>query len=98
MSDGESELDQAIHSVKRGDTSAYGQIIRLTERRLRASLALQVPDREFVDEVAHLAYITAYEKLEDYMDGTNFLAWLKRIANNHLRNESRRRSHASSSR
>src|SRR5262249_55623778 len=46
-----------------------------------------------VDEVAHVAYITAYEKLHDYKTGTNFFAWLKRIALNHLHNECRRRSH-----
>jgi RNA polymerase sigma-70 factor, ECF subfamily len=97
VTESSSELDQAIQAVKNGDSAAFGQIIELTERRLRAYLALQVPNRELVDEVAHQAYITAYENLNDYAAGTNFLAWLKRISSNHLRNECRRRSHASSS-
>ena len=88
------ELDEAILAVREGDQAAFAAIIDQTERRLRAFLALQVPDRELIDEVAHVAYITAYEKLHDYKPGTNFFAWLKRIALNHLHNECRRRSHS----
>ena len=97
MTDSSSELDRAISAVRDGDSAAFGQIIELTERRLRAFLALQVPDRELVDEVAHQADVTDYDKLDEYAPGSNFLAWLKRIASNHMRNECRRRSHASSS-
>lgn len=85
------ELEAAIRAVRNGDAEAYATVVQHSERRLRAFLALQVPDRELVDEVAHLAYITAYEKLQTYELGTNFLAWLKRIALFHLRNECRRR-------
>lgn len=85
------ELEAAIRAVRNGDAEAYATVVQCSERRLRAFLALQVPDRELVDEVAHLAYITAYEKLQTYELGTNFLAWIKRIALFHLRNECRRR-------
>jgi RNA polymerase sigma-70 factor, ECF subfamily len=87
------ELDEAIKAVRSGDETAFAEIIEQTERRLRAYLALQAPDRELIDEVAHQAYITAYQKLDEYQTGTNFLAWLKRIAQFHLRNECRRRTH-----
>jgi RNA polymerase sigma-70 factor len=87
------ELDDAIDAVRGGDEDAFGDIIEQTERRLRAFLALQAPDRELVDEIAHQAYITAYQKLDEYQSGTHFFAWLKRIAQFHLRNECRRRSH-----
>ena len=91
------ELEEAIRTVRQGDQAAFSVIIEQTERRLRAALALQVPDRDLVDEVAHQAYITAYQKLNEYQEGTNFYAWLKRIAQFHMRNECRRRSHESSS-
>lgn len=87
------DLDEAVHAVGEGDQAAFSIIIEQTERRLRAYLALQVPDRELVDEVAHQAYITAYQKLNEYQPGTNFYAWLRRIAQNHFRNECRRRNH-----
>ena len=87
------ELEDAIKAVNDGDQAAFAIIIEQTERRLRAFLALQVPDRDLVDEVAHQAYITAYQKLDEYHPGTNFYAWLRRIAQNHFRNECRRRSH-----
>jgi RNA polymerase sigma-70 factor (ECF subfamily) len=88
------ELEQAIQAVRGGDQGAFADIIEQTERRLRASLALQVADRDLVDEVAHQAYITAYQKINEYNAGTNFYAWLRRIAQFHLRNECRRRTHA----
>ena len=47
------ELDDAIHAVRAGDQAAFAAIIDQTERRLRAFLALQVRDRELIDEVAH---------------------------------------------
>lgn len=87
------DLETAIQAVRNGDTSAYATVIEETERRLRAHLALQVPDRDLVDEVAHQAYITAYQKLNEYQAGTNFFAWVKRIAVFHLRNECRKRQH-----
>ncbi|MBA2479948.1 MAG: sigma-70 family RNA polymerase sigma factor [Planctomycetes bacterium] len=88
------DLDAAIGRVRAGDTEAYAAVVELTERRLRAFLAFHAPDRDLVDEVAQQAYITAYGKLADYTAGTNFLAWLKRIAFNHLQNECRRRQRA----
>ena len=88
------ELEDAIRAVRGGNQSAFEVIIDQTEKRLRASLALQVADRDLVDEVAHQAYITAFQKLNEYQTGTNFYAWLRRISVNHLRNECRRRSHA----
>jgi RNA polymerase sigma-70 factor, ECF subfamily len=91
------ELEAAIRAVRNGDHAAFADIIEHSQRRLRACLALQVPDRDLVDEVAHQAYITAFQKLHEYKTGTNFLAWLKRIALLHLRNECRRRQHSSDS-
>ena len=91
------DLETAIQAVRAGDASAYAEVIEQTERRLRAHLALQVPDRELIDEVAHQAYITAYQKLAEYQAGTNFYAWVKRIAFYHLRNECRKRQHGAGS-
>jgi RNA polymerase sigma-70 factor, ECF subfamily len=90
------ELNEALAAVRAGDVAAFAAVIEHTERRLRAHLALRIPDRELVDEVAHQAYITAFEKLNDFRAGTNFYAWLKSIAVHHLQNECRRRAHPDS--
>jgi RNA polymerase sigma-70 factor, ECF subfamily len=88
------ELEDAIKAVRGGNQGAFANIIDQTEKRLRASLALQVADRDLIDEVAHQAYITAYQKINEYNAGTNFYGWIRRIAQFHLRNECRRRTHA----
>jgi RNA polymerase sigma-70 factor (ECF subfamily) len=90
------DLDAAIAAVRAGDREAFGVVIDHTQARLRAFLAFRAPQRELVDEVAQQAYITAYEKLADYQLGSSFLAWLRRIALNHLQNECRRRQRAAS--
>ncbi|HTL17654.1 MAG TPA: sigma-70 family RNA polymerase sigma factor [Patescibacteria group bacterium] len=85
------ELEAALQRVRDGDLEAYGTVIELTASRLRAFLALRVPDRDLVDETAHEAYIIAYEKLDQYVPNTNFEAWLRQIAFLLLRNACRRR-------
>jgi RNA polymerase sigma-70 factor (ECF subfamily) len=47
-----------------------------------------------VDDLAQQAFVTAYQSLADFQLGTDFYAWLRKIAYNHLRTEldrSRRR-------
>ncbi|HYE05640.1 MAG TPA: sigma-70 family RNA polymerase sigma factor [Planctomycetota bacterium] len=86
------DIEDAVVAVQAGDHEAYAIVVEGTQRRLRAFLAFRAPDRELIDEVAHAAYVTAFQKLAAYQPGTSFLAWLKAIALNHLRSERRRRS------
>ena len=86
------DLEEALRQVREGDQEAYAVVIELTERSLRAFLALRLPDRELVDESAHLGYITAYEKLNEYKPHTHFETWLRQMALFHLRN-ARRKHH-----
>jgi len=83
----ESLLDDAIRSVRDGDTAAFEVVVRRLERPLRAWLAAQAPPGVDVDDVAQRSFVTAFTRIEDYALGTNFAAWLFTIARFHLKTE-----------
>jgi len=80
-------LDDAIRSVRQGNTAAFEVVVRQLERPLRAWLAVQAPPGVDVDEVAQRSFIAAFTRLDDYELGTNFAAWLFTIARFGLKTE-----------
>lgn len=87
VSSNDSLLDDAIRSVRNGDTAAYEVVVRRLERPLRVWLAVQAPPGVDVDEVAQRSFVAAFTRLSDYEAGTNFAAWLSTIARFHLKTE-----------
>jgi RNA polymerase sigma-70 factor (ECF subfamily) len=86
------ELDQALRKAQAGDPDAYGAAVAATQARLRAFIAGYVPQAAWVDDLAQQAYVSAYRSLGDFQVGTDFYAWLRQIAYNHLRAELERAS------
>ncbi len=80
-------LDQALRRARRGDPDAYGDVVTACQARLRAFVAGYVPDAQWVDDIAQQAFVSAYRDLRDFHPGTDFYAWLRQIAYNHLRAE-----------
>lgn len=83
----ESSLEDAIGSVRGGNTGAFEVVVRQCEGPLRAWLAVQAPPGVDVDEVAQRSFIAAFTRLRDYEPGTDFAAWLFTIARFQLRTE-----------
>jgi RNA polymerase sigma-70 factor (ECF subfamily) len=85
-----------IEKVQHGDLEAYGQLMDLHVRRLRAFLALHAPLKHVVDEVAHETFVFAFRHIAEFKADTSFQAWLRAIADNSLRAELQRlgREHA----
>jgi len=83
----DSSLDEAIRSVRQGNTAAFEVVVRQLERPLRAWLAVQAPPGVDVDEVAQRSFVAAFTRLDDYEVGTNFAAWLFTIARFGLKTE-----------
>lgn len=83
----ELSLDDAIFSVREGNTAAFEVVVRQCERRLRAWLAVQGPPGVDVDEVAQRSFVAAFTRLSDYESGTNFATWLFTIAHFQLKTE-----------
>jgi len=78
------EVDEAIRRVQDGDLDAYRQVIQAYQRRLRAAIAGSCPPSVDPDEIAHMAFIEAYKKIDEYELGTRFYTWLSVIARNLL--------------
>ncbi len=83
----DSSLDDAICSVRNGNTGAFEVVVRRCERPLRAWLVVHTPPGIDVDEVAQRSFIAAFTRLRDYEPGTDFAAWLFTIARFQLKTE-----------
>ena len=79
-----------IQQVQEGKLEAFGHLMDLHVRRLRAVVALNAPVPHLVDEIAHEAFVFAYNHIQEFQRGTSFFAWLKSIAWNLLRAEIQR--------
>ena len=82
-----SDLDSALRRAQDGDPDAYGPVVAAHQARLRAFLAGYVPQAAWVDDLAQQAFVSAYRSLKSFRVGTDFGAWLRQIAYNHLRAE-----------
>jgi RNA polymerase sigma-70 factor, ECF subfamily len=90
MSD-QPRLEAAIEQVKSGDREAFSVVVEHCHIRLRTYISTMVFDASDADDLAQQAFIFAYQNIGDYQAGTNFVAWLKAIAYNLVRDY---RSHA----
>ena len=79
-----------IQQVQEGKFEAFGSLMDVHVRRLRAVIALNAPVSHLIDEIAHETYVFAYNHIHDFKRGTSFFAWLKSIAWNLLRAEIQR--------
>ena len=79
-----------IQQVQEGNLEAFGQLMDVHVRRLRAVIALNSPVSHLIDEIAHETYVFAFNHIQDFQRGTSFFAWLKSIAWNLLRAEIQR--------
>ncbi len=78
------DIENAILAVRSGDVNAYSEVVNAYQRRLRASVAGRCPPGVDANEVAHVAFIEAYKKIDQYKPGTDFYVWLWVFARNTL--------------
>ncbi len=86
----ESELNRLIDRSRRGDTDAFGRIIRHFEKPVRSWVAAHAPPGVDADEIAQEAFIAAYQRLDEFESGA-FHSWLFTIARYKLMTEATRR-------
>lgn len=78
-----------IRASVRGDSTAFGALVRKHQDRLLNSLENVCGSRDEAEDIAQEAFVTAYLKLASYQGGSSFYTWLYRIAFNNA--TSRRR-------
>lgn len=80
-------LDDELRRAQDGDPDAYGPVVAAHQARLRAFIAGYVPQAAWVDDLAQQTFVSAYRSLKSFRVGSDFYAWLRQIAYNHLRAE-----------
>jgi RNA polymerase sigma-70 factor (ECF subfamily) len=91
------ELDVVLDRILRGETDAFGQVVRAYELPLRSYLASYIYNLDDVDDLAQEVFLTAFRNLATYRRDDDFGAWLRGIARHKLYNYFRsasRRNHA----
>ena len=70
--------------VEAGDAEAFRLLMQRHLQPLRGYLALRAPVPDLIDEVAHDAFVFAYQNMRDFTEGS-MQPWLRSIAHNLLR-------------
>lgn len=78
------QVDSAITATLNGNVEAFGGVIRACQTYVRSFVARFVWDENDVTDIAQDTFVFAFEHLDEYEVGTNFLAWLKAIARNKI--------------
>lgn len=78
-----------INAAREGDGEAFAQLVQCYWGRLYRWLVQLTHDRHAAEDLAQDAFLKAWTHLERFQVGTNFRAWLFRIAHNALVNSRR---------
>ena len=76
----EGNVEDAIRRVREGSLDAYETVVAACQGRLRAMIANMSPPGIDPDEIAHLAFVEAFKKIDQYVPNTRFFAWLSAMA------------------
>ena len=72
-------LDPVVR-LQRGDKAAFRELVEEHQAKIRGLVAYMGLRPSDVDDVAQDTFLHAYEHIREFRAGTNFQAWLKRIA------------------
>jgi len=82
---------QLIDASLLGDSSAFGQLVRIHQDRLYNAVANFIGDRTEAEDVVQEAFVQAYMKLASFKRNAAFYTWLYRIAFNTAVSRKRRK-------
>jgi RNA polymerase sigma-70 factor, ECF subfamily len=82
---------QLIQAARRGDSAAFGGLVRKYQDRLCTALVHICGSHDEAEDAAQDAFVQAYVKLDSFAGGSAFYTWLYRIAINRAISLRRRR-------
>jgi RNA polymerase sigma-70 factor (ECF subfamily) len=80
-----------VHAAKRGDVSAFEQLVKRYDRNVFRIAQHITQNREDAEDVVQDAFLKAYENLDRFQENSKFYTWLVRIAVNESLMKLRRR-------
>ncbi|MCA1558384.1 MAG: sigma-70 family RNA polymerase sigma factor [Acidobacteria bacterium] len=86
-------LAPLVERARAGDTTAFEQIMVISERRVVSTAWRILGDREDARDAAQEVFLRAYKYLGSFREDQNFSGWLYRITVNVCRDIARKRSH-----
>ena len=82
---------EVVKKVKKGDKSAYIELVYLYQNRLRSFLSFYCHSKDEIEEFTQEAFVEAYTHINQFDLTSPFFPWLRTIALNSLRMELRRK-------
>ncbi len=80
-----------VEEARKGKQAAFGQLVRLYERRLLRVLMRFIRDLDLAEDLAQETFLRAYERLDQFDPSRRFGPWLFRIGVNLTLDHHRRR-------
>ena len=80
-----------VQAAKRGDVSAYEELVKRYDRNVFRIAQHITQNREDAEDVVQDAFLKAYENLDQFQGNSKFYTWLVRIAVNEALMKLRRR-------
>jgi len=71
-----------VERARKGDLSAYDDLVRRYQERIYATLYNMTSNHEDANDLAQEAFIKAYQALKSFKGGSSFYTWIYRIAVN----------------
>ncbi len=73
---------ELVQRARRGDLSAYDELVRRYQERIYATIYHMTANHEDANDLAQEAFIKAYQVLRSFKGGSSFYTWVYRIAVN----------------
>jgi RNA polymerase sigma factor (sigma-70 family) len=86
-------LHQELPAARRGDTAAYGRIVRGCQNTVTAIALAITRDVAASEDIAQDAFLRAWQRLDRLKNHDSFLPWLRQITRNLARDHLRARRH-----
>ncbi|MDZ7338500.1 MAG: sigma-70 family RNA polymerase sigma factor [candidate division KSB1 bacterium] len=92
VTDVKSMDDEAlVDKFQRGDTEAFGELVRRYEDKVMATCVRMLGNREDAEDAAQEVFVKAFDALPRFDPRAKFSTWLYRVATNHCLNVLRAR-------
>lgn len=86
-------LDKQMKQLARGDASAFESIYKKTQKAVYYTALSVLRDRALAEDVMQSTYLKIIKSASSYREGTDAVAWIKRICRNEALNLKKKREH-----
>lgn len=86
-------LDKQMKQLSRGDASAFESIYKKTKKAVYYTALSILRDRSLAEDVMQTTYLKVIKSAGAYHEGTDAVAWIKRICRNEALNLKKKRGY-----